>query len=216
MRVGLGNLDTLKKHLLAKSLGASETRFDDVIRDIGLGVGGAIENFCNRKFGRVAGDQAVFQADRASFILPRYPVEVLTAVEMKSTDADGWVAQDLSLIQSTSLGSGVVYLAEQPDAGPYYSAIRFTYTGGYWFEDKEPDDEDFPSVMPATATALPSELRLAWLLQCRSVWQAIDKLGGDILTTGSSSQFVTGSLSGLEMIPMVKRMLEQYVLMQPI
>lgn len=211
MNAGFGNLDSLKRHLLAGSM-AGETRFDQVIVDVALGVAGAMENFCNRKFARAVGDKAVFQADRASFILPRYPLEAVTAVEAKATDGDGWVAQELSFIQATSLASGIIYLQEQPDAGPYWSQVRFTFTGGYWFETLEPDDENYPSAMPDGATPLPAELRLAWLLQCREVWNKIDKIGAGLVDV-PDNQTKTGVL---DLSPMVKRTLGQYVLMQPI
>jgi hypothetical protein len=211
MNCGLGNLDGLRKHLLPGSLGA-DTKFDDKIIDIGSGVAAIMEQFCNRKFARVAGDKATFQADRASFVLPRYPVEAVTAVELKLTDAEDFQAQDISFIQSTSLASGIVYLPEQADSGPYWAQVRFTYTGGFWFETLEPDDAGYPSVMPASAKALPSDLRLGWLLQVREVWNKIDKLGTGLVDT-PDTQTKTGVL---DLSPIVKRVLQNYVQMQPI
>lgn len=211
MNCGLANLDRLKKHLLASSL-AGEKRFDAVIQDIGLGVAAMMEQYCNRNFERLENDTAVFQADRASFMLPRYPVEAITAVELKLKDADDFVAQDLSFIQSTSKESGLVYLPEVPDAGPYWAEVRFTFTGGYWFETLEPEDATYPSACPAGAKQLPADLRLAWLIQCREVWSRMDKLG-----TGLVDE--PGKQSGtdvLDLSPMTKRTLANYVQMQPI
>jgi hypothetical protein len=177
MNCGLGNLDTLKRHLLPGGSLDGETKFDQVFLDIGTGVADDMENFCNRKFGRVVGDQVTFQADRASFVLPRFPIEAVSRVELALTGAEGFIVQDASFIQSVSLQSGIVYLPEAPDAGPYWGQVRFTYTGGYWFEELEPEDPGYPSVQPAGSTALPKGLRLAWLNQCRAVWNAYDKLG---------------------------------------
>lgn len=209
MNAGLGNLDGLKKHLLAGSL-AEEKSFDQVIQDTGLGAGALIENFCNRKFARAVGAQAKFQADRASFFLPRYPVEAVTLVEFKLKESDGWVAQDLSVIRSISAESGIVYFPERADAGPSWGQVRFTFTGGYFFEQLEPDEDGYPSAAPAGAAALPADVRFAWLLQCREMWSKLDKLGTGLVDK-------PGEQSGTpELLPIVKRMLGQYVQMNPV
>ena len=212
MNCGLGNLDSLKRHLLPANTMAGQTQFDALIIDIGQGVADDFEQFCNRRFERVAGDQEIFQANRASFVLPRYPLEVLTTVELDMADGNGFVVQDSTFIQSVSLDSGVVYMPERPDSGPYWAQVRFTYTGGFWWEELEPDDQGYPSVMPGTATALPKGLRLAWLNQCREVWNAYDKLG-----TGLVSKPGVQTLIGeLDYSKAVKRTLGNYSLMQPI
>lgn len=212
MNCGLGNLDTLKRHLLPAGTMAGEARFDAVITDLGQGVADEFENVCNRKFCRLVGATITFQADRASFVLPRFPVEAIAAVELESNGADGFVAEELTLIQSSSPESGLVYLPERPDAGKYWGHIRFTYTGGYWFEVLEPDDEGYPSTMPATATALPNGLRLAWLNHCRQVWNVWDKLGLGLVDK-PSVQTIIGEL---DYSPAVKRTLGNYTVMQPI
>jgi hypothetical protein len=211
MNAGLSNLDTLRKHLLATTL-VAEPRFDLVITDIGLGTASQFENFCNRQFARTIGAQAVFQADRSSFILPCYPLEAVTAVDAKQADADDWVAQDLSVIRSTSLASGVVYLPNEVDAGRFWSEIRFTYTGGFWWEMLEPEDVGYPSAMPAGAKPLPLDLKLAWLLQCREVWNKIDKLGGGLVDKPDAQT----ALGSLDFPKGVRRTLLNYQLMQPI
>ncbi len=211
MNAGLSNFDTLKKHLLASTL-AGETRFDLVIKDIGSGVAAQFENFCNRQFARVVGDVATFQADRSSFILPRYPVEAITGVEVKQKDSGAWSAQDLELIQSTSLGSGIVYLQEEIDAGRFWHEIRFTFTGGFWFEQLEPDDEGYPSAPPAGAKWLPQDLKLAWLLQCREVWNKIDKLGAGLADKPDAETLI----GGLDFSKTVRRTLLYYQLQNPV
>jgi hypothetical protein len=205
MNAGLANLDSLKKHLLARTLMA-ETSFDLVIQDIGAGVLGMMEKFCDRKFCRVVGDQAILQADRASFSLPRYPVESITQVELKLKDSDQFQVQDLSFIESTSPPSGIVYLADAADAGPYWAQVRFTYTAGFWFETLEPDDDGYPSAAPAGANLLPPELRLAWIIQCREIWNKIDKLGAGIVDK-PDQQTLTGTL---DLSPLTKDMLNSY------
>lgn len=212
MNCGLGNLDTLKRHLLPASSMAGERRFDAVFIDLGQGVADDFENFCNRKFARMVGDQAIFQEDRASFVLPRFPIESISLVEVKLDDTDGWVTQDPGWINSTSLMSGVVYLPEPPDAGPYWGDIRFTYTGGYWFEQIEPEDAGYPSAQPAGSFALPKGLKLAWLNHCRQVWNACDKLGTGLIDK-PNVQTVIGDL---DFSMAVKRTLGNYTVQQPI
>jgi hypothetical protein len=211
MIAGLTNLDTLKKHLLATTLQA-ETRFDQVITDIGLGVAAQFENFCNRQFARVVDDVATFQADRSSFILPRYPVEAITLVEVKQKDSGAWITQDLELIQSSSLASGVIYLPEEIDAGRFWHEIRFTFTGGFWWEPLEPDDDGYPSAAPAGAKPLPNDLRLAFLLHCREIWNKLDKLGAGLVDKPDTQTM----LSSLDFPTAVRRTLLNYQVMQPI
>ena len=211
MNCGLGNFDGLRKHLLAGSL-QGEKKFDAVLQDIGLGVAAMMENFCNRKFARAVGDQAVFPGDRASFVLHRYPVEALTKIELRMQDSEQFVEPATTSLLSVSLASGIVYFNDKADGGPYYAQVRLTFTGGYWFETLEPEDEGYPSTAPAGAALLPPDLRLAWLIQCREVWSKIDKLGTGIVDT-PDKQSATGVL---DLSPMVKSMLRQYVQYQPI
>ena len=212
MNCGLGNLTTLKAHLLPAQSLAGETRFDQVIEDIGRGTAAMMENFCNRKFARAVGDQAVFQADRASFLLPRYPLEAVSLVELKMKDSDGFVPQPADFIESTSLSAGIVYLPDQADAAQYWSEVRFTFTGGYFFEQLEPDDAAYPSALPAGATALPDDLKMAWLMQCREIWNKIDKIGGGLLDEPDKQT----SVGELKLSPLVTQMLWNYRQMQPI
>lgn len=211
MNCGLGNLTGLKRHLLAGTMQANK-QFDAVIQDIGLGVAGLMEQYCNRLFARAVGDQAVFQADRASFLLPRYPVESVSQVELKLADSDDFQVQPSTFVESTSLSAGIVYLPESADGGPYWAEVRFTYTGGYFFEQLEPDDDGYPTAQPAGSKALPADLRLAWLIQCREVWNKIDKLGTGLVDK-PDAQSATASL---ELSPLTKLSLANYRQMNPI
>lgn len=212
MNAGLSNLERLKGHLLPAGTMAGQTQFDQVISELGQGIAEDMEKFCNRKFERTQGDVVVFQADRNSFVLPRYPVEAVTLTELDLKDGNGFVAQDAAFIRSVSLASGIIYLPERPDAGPYFGQVRFTYTGGYWFEQLEPDDAGYPSQQPAGSVALPKGLRLAWVNQCRAVWSAWDKLGTG-LTDKPDIQTTIGEM---DFSPAVNRTLASYVQMQPI
>jgi hypothetical protein len=180
MNAGFSNLAFLKKQLLAKSA-SSDTRFDDLIAAIGLGVAGQFENSCNRKFNRQANCVECFPADHAEFIPERLPLESVSLVELKVRESDGWVTQtDPNFIRALNLENGIIDCGPG-DAGPYYAQLRFTYTGGYFWEQLEPDDAAFPSPLPAGAAPLPAALSNAWLLQCRHIWGNLDKLGLDLL-----------------------------------
>lgn len=179
MNAGFSNLDTLKKHLLAGTL-KNDLRFDAVIRGLGLGVAQQFGSHCNRKFARVAGYAETFPADRAEFVLSRLPVETVTLSEVKLTEADGWVTQDTTFIRAINLAAGIINIGSG-DAGPHYAQVRFTYTGGYWWDTAEPDDATYPTTQPAGSTAIPDDLLNAWVLQCRHVWARMNKLGTDVL-----------------------------------
>jgi len=211
MNVGFSNLDTLRKHLLADSL-KGIVQFDGIITTVGLMVAAQFENFCNRKFARAVNDTVVLKADYAVYQLSRYPVESVSMVEIKMRDADGWVAQDMSLVESTSPNSGLVYLDDSEDGGPYWAQVRFTFTGGYWWETLEPEDPDggYPSAMPAGATALPDDLRGAWLLQCRDIWSKIDKLGTGIVDEPGKQSLI----GDIKLSQGVREMLRNFACMQ--
>lgn len=214
MNVGLANLFTLKSHLQGIAL-TDETRFDSVLQDIGLGVAGQMENFCDRKFARVAGDTFVAPADRASFILPRYPIEAVSLVEFKADETNGWVSDGPTVptIVSSSTFSGLVYLGDVPDPGAFYMQVRFTFTGGYWFETEEPTNADgsanpnYPTAQPAGSTPLPYDLRLAWLTQCRRVWAAFDKLGTKVLDDSAAG---SAALAAMDWSPEAREILARY------
>lgn len=199
MNAGFSNLDYLRQQLLSKALPA-DVSFDAVITAIGLGVFGLIEKFCNRKFMWQIGWQQVFGADSSSFMLERFPIITpITLVEYKQDEPTGWVTEPqinpndnlLStnplVIRSVDAQSGIIYFPDDSDCGDYWSQMRFTYTGGYWWEQAEPEDPVYPTPVPAGAPLLPDSVRLAWILQCRQVWRGIDKLGMDILKEGGDA-----------------------------
>jgi len=208
MDIGLGNLTELKGQLLAASL-RSDTNYDTVITGIGLGVARQFDQFCNRGFERVVGQQDIFSADRRHWYLHRFPVETISECAKKDSEADSWVEYTLppdpsSLIQQTQLDQGyVMFIALQ---GYYWSRLRLTYTGGFWFDTTE----DGSGVMPTTATALPSDVKLAWYLQCQHVWKRWEKLGAGI----TERPELSGALAQLELAPAARELLRPFRRMQ--
>lgn len=203
MNLGLGNLTELKKQLLAEALRAG-TRYDDRIIAVGKGAAAAIENYCNRKFGRVVGETFTGPADRTHHILPRYPVETVTKVEFKADETTGWQEQTSNAYVILKPEPGIIYFGAT--LGPHWSQVRITYNGGYWFDETEENNDTLPS----GATALPQDVKLAWFLHCQTIWQTLDKLGTDITKTGTA-QTTGATLSGLDMSPAVKSMLGQFI-----
>jgi len=183
MNAGFSNLDYLKKQLLPKSV--SDKRFDAVILALGTGVAAQFSGYCQRPFGRLVNATEVFPADRAEFILSRAPIEAVTQSELKIAESEGWVVQtDPHFIRALNLVNGIIDCGPS-DAGPYYGQVRFTFTGGYFWEQLEPDDTAYPSQLPTGAAPLPSDLMNAWLLQCRHLWSLMDKVGTDLLKDGA-------------------------------
>lgn len=199
MNAGLSNLNFLKTQLLAEAVRVS-TKYDAALQLIGSGVAGQMERFCNRKFFRTENAQFTCSADRDHVFVDRYPIEAISKVELRTDRLAGWEEQSNFVVNLDEL-TGKIYWGY--DAAPHYGQLRFTFTGGFWFDITEENN----GALPSGANALPDDLRFAWILQCRAVWQAIDKQGKDVAVTGSSSNFVTGTISGLELLPQVKEIL---------
>jgi hypothetical protein len=202
MNAGFSSLSTLKIQLLAEALRAG-TRYDAALLAIGQGVAVMFERYTNRQFLRTENATFTCSADRDHVFLPRSPVEDITEIALKTDETTGFEVQS-SIVINREDANGYVYWGAF--LGPHYGRIKFTYTGGYWWDITEENND----TLPTGATALPEDLKLAWILQCRVAWQAIDKLGKDIVTTGSSSQFVSGTLAGLELNAQAKTILDSY------
>ena len=204
MNAGFSSLTALKAQLLAEAL-RQDTSYDTQITALGLGVAGAMEKFCNRKFYRTANDTVIFTADRESFTVPRYPLESIASIHLKTTDAEGWVQQSSTLIITSSATSGVVRFGA--NLGGETDLIKLTYTGGYYWDITEDDSGSQPS----GSTALPGDILFAWILQCKKVWEVMDPVGMKIVPSKNAPQLVGLSLAGLELVPQVKDMLNGHI-----
>ena len=207
MNAGLGNLDTMRRHLLAGTI-RSERRFDDALLEVGRVVAASFERHCNRVFGWEAGSVVTASAGRSHLVLPRYPVASVSRVRIREGVSAEW--EELTG-EPYELDAAAGLVRFSGELGDELTVVEVTYDGGYWWETLEPEDEAYPSAKPEGAAALPDGLRMAWLMQCRAVWASLDKTGVDVLRTGSSSQFVTGSLTQMELAPMVRELLNGYV-----
>jgi hypothetical protein len=175
MNAGLSNLATLKAWLLPAGMQAA-TDYDVKLGLLGTGILGQFEKHCNRRFLRVENEIEMLPADRTKHVVARYPIETVAKVEVQQTMVDGWAELSNSGLVVNRLDSaGIIYFYGQQ--GWQRGMMRITYTGGYWFEPLEPDDEGYPTDQPAGAALVPDDLRLAWLLQCEHIWRIGDKLG---------------------------------------
>jgi len=206
MNLGLGNLSTLKTHLLTAAL-VSGTDYDTPIANLGKGVAALMEKRCNRVFGRVAADTFEFSADRSHIVLPRYPIEEITKVELRDTLTDGYVDQGAVNDNILNLSESAGLVRFNGIFGSSDSRIRLTYTGGYFFETLEPADVGYPTAVPTGSTALPNDLFFAWLFQCEYVWSQRDKLGLSIAEKASTP----AAAAGVDLVPLVERTLRDYV-----
>lgn len=205
MNAGLSNLATLKAHLLAPALAVS-TDYDARITAVGQSVLGLFEQHTGRVFGYAAPDVVILPGRWSTIILERLPIQAITTIEARESEADEWVTQT-DQVDYHSAKSGVVkfFAALTGHTGQ----IRVTYTGGLWWEPLEPTELAYPTTMPAGATAIPPALQAAWLLQCEHVWRQLDKLGTSI-TEATPAQ----ALPPINLIPAVERQLAAWRIYQ--
>ena len=205
MNAGFSNLATLKAHLLTAELRAL-TDFNTQITALGLGVAAQFEKYCNRKFMRSAGATMTFPADNDHVILDRYPVEAVTKVEIKENSTDGFV-EEANAIENWDAASG--WLTFGAPLSTNLAVGRVTFTGGYFWEQLESTDQGYPTAVPAGSTAIPDDLKYAWLLQCKAAWDSQDRLGTGIAEKpGERSK-----LGELDLLPAVKLTLAGYIRM---
>jgi hypothetical protein len=162
MNCGLGTLTDLKTLLLLPA-DREVSDYDTALQIVGRGTASLFESYCGRKFGRLVGDVLEFDPYRLSFTLTRYPIETVTSLELRSTMQEGWVAQADQPVNFRK-ESGILFFGAV--LGGMQDTGRVTWTGGYWFDESE----DGTSTMPADATLLPGDLKLAWLQQSKYFW----------------------------------------------
>jgi hypothetical protein len=230
MNAGFSNLDYLKRQLLANTL-KNDKSFDDKLLAIGRGVASSFDRYCNRELSYAQGLQEVFTGDRPFWYTRRKPVTQFTKVELRFFRPDAWT--DISgQPVSADEEKGLIHFGYTLGQNPLQ--VRLTYNGGFYFNTLEPDAANYLDPMsaayfaaiPADISAnqagidpnkflLPgpnnenSDLLLAWVTQCRKAWEAIDKVGNNILGVGSKTGG-SEALVSLELVPQVKETLKYY------
>jgi hypothetical protein len=162
MNAGFSNLTFLKSKLLLAS-DAAGTDYDAAVTALGLGVAGMFEAMTDRKFSRVVGDTHEAPADRCTVIVPRYPIESVTAVDLRCDMTTGWESQTGQPQNFNPTAGIVIFLYPLAYRG---CTVRITYTGGYWWDTSE----DSSGSLPSGATAIPQALVQAWVIACRFFW----------------------------------------------
>jgi len=217
MNVGFSNLASLKAQLLSANL-QTNTAFDTRLVAIGLGVAKSFERYCNAEFTYQQGILEVFQADRPFWYTRRTPVSIFTKVELRYFRSDSWTdisGQPLATDEEKGMIDFGYTLGRSP------MQVRVTYNGGFFWEQLEPTDPGYPTAVPVDISAnsagidptkfyLPADLLFAWQMQCRKVWEAIDKIGNQIVNVGSNARNPAEVMAGLELIPEVQGILATY------
>ena len=141
---------------------------DALLTSMILHCGERFERECNRKFERTAGATFEFNADDREIVPLRFPIESVAGFDLKSSEAEGWVAQtDVDyLIRRAGETPCLISLAAA--LGGAEEVGRVTYTGGY--------------VMPGGTvgsgqTAFPDSLEQAAIEQCVAWWLNKDRKG---------------------------------------
>lgn len=215
MNAGLSNLASLKEWLLTESL-RSSTDYDSQILLIGLGVAGLLEGHCNRKFARTVGALFEFPADIDRVVIDRAPIEQITKIEVRDPYGADWSDQGEVSAAIDYLNEDAGLVALTVPLGTSRGRGRITFTGGFWWNQQEPDYEapDVPteedpdlSAQPEGSHAVPDELKLAWLIQCEHIWSQRDKLGLAISQAPKSD----AAILRVELLEIVKRKAQPFV-----
>jgi hypothetical protein len=171
MNLILGNLTGLKAAIMPPAL-AEGDEWDVTLAGIGRGAAAAIQRLCNRLFERIEDDTFERSADASFIALPRFPVESVSEVALKSDEASGFIPQPDGTILTINKSSGIVELGYT--LGSWKDRVRLTYTGGFWADYTE----DNSGSQPPGSTAVPPDLRHAWQLQVQHEIEATNLFKG--------------------------------------
>jgi len=204
MNLLLGNLANLKAAVLPANL-AERADWNTQITELGKGVAAAMQSHCNRLFERVEDDTFEFTADRSYVALPRFPVEEVTALDLKSVEVTGWVSQPVDSIQTVAKKSGIIefgsILGCSRDRG------RITYTGGFWVDYTE----DNSGTQPAGSTAAPGDLIRAWHLQVQHEIESTNLLRGVAAKRPEDKGSAVAGRAEAGLLSSVKEILQRFV-----
>lgn len=150
---------------------------------------------CNRIFDRGVGVTFEFRAHEMDISIDRYPIESITGFDLKSNEAEGWIAQsDVSYLIS---GARCLIELDAP-LGTSRQKGRVTFTGGY--------------VLPggsvgAGQTALPDELEQSCIDQAVYWYENRHRLG--LLSTSGEGGSLQ-QMKSLDLLPHVAAILRKY------
>ena len=201
MNCGLGNLNELKAWLMPEGIG---DEFDAVLQTLGKAVADQLETACNRTFGRQIDATYEASGDRSLMIVPVYPIETVTSLELQPMHGDPWEDITTAMLGVRSI-SGMVFL-NGPQGRPH-SRLRVTWSGGFWWDDTE----DSTGEQPEGSALLPDDLKHAWRQQCAMVWEQRERLGIPLEAPVKSQKVIgVSGLQNIEVLPEVQRVIQHY------
>lgn len=195
MLYGYRDLDFLKARLLPADMG-EDSDYDADLMEIGKGVADAFDTYTGRKLRRQAGAVHECAADADSVVLTSYPIETITSVVISYFGIDTTLND---AITGRNNKAGIIHFSGAP--GSHEETLKITSTGGFWCDDG--------NAMPGGATAIPDDLVLAWIQQCRAVCEAEDTFR----QKGAGKDAKKGGLEigSLELLPGVMKTLNRYM-----
>jgi hypothetical protein len=155
----LTQLTTIKDRLTI-----TVSTYDTLLTSAIKAVGDRFDKICNRTLARTVGANQEFPGDKTEITLACFPVESVTKLELKSTEAEGWVEQ--TGIDYLIRNACIVSLSSR--LGTWRDQGRITYTGGYVLPGTTPG---------AGQTALPDDLEQAAVEQVAYWFRNRDVLG---------------------------------------
>ena len=191
------SLTQLKAQLLPPAL-RSRTDFDAQLTTLADGVQLMMERYCARKFLRTVGAVEKFSANNEVFSLSRFPLESISSASLVTASGDTTaITADIQVYFNEA---GLVHFSNTP--GAQLDIVSITFTGGYWWDAS--DAQDGGSI-PNGATALPADLKLAYVSQIKAVCEAQNLFG--TAAAGSKEGKITAAV---ELLPLVKEALNPY------
>jgi hypothetical protein len=190
----LAQLTTLKLRL---SLLPTDTTYDVLLTSAINAVSSRFDRETNRTLARTENTTHEFDPLDTEILVPCYPIESVQKLELKQTEAEGWLEQtDVQYLVRhcciISLASGLCPLSS------VLSLARVTYTGGYVLPG---------STLPAPSSPLPADLEHACIEQTAHWFQTRDYLG---LKTHWPSGATYLQFTGLPLLPAVSTTLKHY------
>src|SRR5947207_12348385 len=188
----LTQLSTLKARVRLNSFDLDD---DPLLTSLINHASGRFAKQCNRIFDRGADVTFEFRAEEMNISPDRYPIESVASFDLKSTEAEGWIAQtgmDYLISPSRSL----IELA--CPLGTSRQKARVTFTGGYVLPGGTVDPSQ---------TALPDELEQSCIDQVVYWYENRHRLG---LLSTSGEGGATQQIKTLDLLPHVSAVLRKY------
>ncbi|HSU56491.1 MAG TPA: head-tail connector protein [Candidatus Dormibacteraeota bacterium] len=198
----LTTLDSLKLRL---AIADTDVTSDDLLTSVIEAVSARFENETNRTLARAENATFELEADQCEISPPCYPIESVSKLETKVSEAAGWVEQtgiDYLIRQSClvsltePLNNGQTGSVQLSTINP--ALARITYSGGYVLPGTDPEPGQTP---------LPADLEHACIEQCAAWFLHRDKVGLEINWPkgGIYQRFVQ-----LPLLPSVSAILKKY------